>query len=190
LNREYLKALKLPEKTEVWRKALAGGQFSSSKEEEQDSSRPPKPVSSSQLLRKSAAPKSPALMWTAIAIVVIAVGLVAWKQLAGKSEKTEATPAPVAANTNVGADAKSDTKTPAQPADPVESPAETQAIEAAFDALQIQGIIYSSSRPVALINGHPCSIGDKINSITLTSITPTNVLLTYKSHQKTLAWKK
>ncbi len=189
LNREYMKALKLPEKTEGWRKALAGGQFSSGtdpKSEEQGSTRPPKPVSSSQLLKKSGAPpKSPALMWAVIGIVVVAVGLLAWKQFAGKKVAPTGPGSSATANANTGTDTKSDASaTSTQPTEPAETPEEAQAIAKGFDALQIQGIIYSANHPVALINGHPCSLGDKIDGIEITAISRTNVLLTYKNHQK------
>jgi HD-like signal output (HDOD) protein len=182
LNREYLRALGLPDKTDLWRKALVGGQFSSPPPP------PPPPegaetaAPSQDLARdKSNSPPRPAMAWLVIAIVVIALGLLAWKRFSPSAppEKT-----PFAAG-----DATVSPTPAGKPEAPVETDADAQAEAAAFDAIKIQGIIYSSSRPVALINGHPVSPGDKIGGVQIIAINASNVVVSYQGRQHILKWK-
>ncbi len=47
---------------------------------------------------------------------------------------------------------------------------------AAFDGIKIQGIVYSSGHPLALINGKTLTIGERINGVQVVSIDPDGVL--------------
>jgi cytoskeletal protein RodZ len=180
--------LKLPEKSEVWRKALAGGQFSSPQPAPEEKEEAAASSTTSLRTKPKGPPKNPALVWVTVAIVVLAVGLGVWKQFSARHEPHEISPtAPTGA---LESEPKTDAKADAPATAPVETEAETQAIAAAFDAIQIQGIIYSANRPVALINGHPVSPGDKIDGVTISAINASNVVLTYQGHKKTLKWQK
>jgi HD-like signal output (HDOD) protein/CheY-like chemotaxis protein len=189
LSREYLKALKLPEKSEAWKKALAGGQFSdpSAASEEKEPEREggergsPPPLR----LKTYTPPKKSNLVWAVVAVVVIAAAFVAWKKFVPVMSP-KASVAPVATVGTATPDAQIGTTSNSTPEPAQEPPSVTEA----FDALQIQGIIYSPSRPVALINTKPVSPGDKINGVTISAITRSNVLVTCEGFQRILKWQK
>jgi len=191
LNREYLKALKLPEKSDAWRKALAGGQFSEEELKPKDKkkeSEDREETVTTRRTRQAAPPKKGGFVGVAVAVVVIGGGLLAWKQYADK-HAPQPTPVKTTPSTSSTTAVQPDTQVSGSN-QVVSAPVESQAVSQAFDSIQLQGIIYSATHPVALINGQPVALGDKVNGVTISAISPTNVTLTCQSFHRTLKWTR
>ncbi len=180
LCRPYLKGLGLPEKTDAWRKALVGGQFSSPPAAPREEAPPAKPPRAPARVKSSAPSERPTLAWVAVAAAVAGVALLGWKWFS--------TPPAQRHIPLLGASSKAELPS-AVPAEQKTADAETIPDTSAFDGIKLQGIIYSASRPVALINGKPVSPGDKVDGVQVVAITSTNVVLAYGKQQRTVKWK-
>lgn len=179
LSRSYLRALGLPEKSDAWRKALAGGQFSAAPPpaETPPEERPePAPARPRPRSRPRADSGGRSYGWLAMLCVLAVAGYFGWQWYSGRLRSTtkpksespsaksaEAAPAPSAAEPATASDSQADSVGDGSP----------------IETLSVTAIVYSPSKPVALINGHPVSPGDKVNGVTIEAITKTNVTVSY-----------
>ncbi|HWD19535.1 MAG TPA: HDOD domain-containing protein [Verrucomicrobiae bacterium] len=176
LDRSYLKALKLPEKPDAWRKDLAGGQMTAPVRPDEPAPKPkPRPAKTS-----SDAPR-PTMAWIAVAALVAAIGLGAWKWYSTPKEQRKI---PFLAATP-----KQESTPDPKTATPAETTPDAAPDTSALDSIKIQAVIYSAKKPVALINGNPVSPGDRVNGVLISAITSSNVVLSIQGQQRTVKWK-
>jgi HD-like signal output (HDOD) protein len=171
LDADYLGTLELPKKTDAWRKFLApvaqNGSAADVPGERQSGSIVP-----AQKKRGRTALKLVAV--AGLAAMAVA-GFVLWRKMAPP-------PAPPGVTSAVMA------KSAAPPAkadvpDNINGP-ETPAAASPFDSVKIQGVLYSSGRSVALINGKTLDVGELINGLRVVSIEPSKVVLAFNGEQR------
>jgi hypothetical protein len=74
-------------------------------------------------------------------------------------------------------------ETPLPPAIPVSTE------DVAFNDVKLQGIVYSTSHPSAIINGKMAQVNQHVAGLLVLEITPTSVTLEHENHRKTLTIK-
>ena len=47
--------------------------------------------------------------------------------------------------------------------------------------LKLQGILYSATKPTAILNGHTVAVGDRFGGMTIASIEPDRITITYSN---------
>lgn len=57
---------------------------------------------------------------------------------------------------------------------------------ATYPSLRLQGIFYRQSRPSVIINSQTLEVGDLVEGVTVTDITPSSVTLQWRGQTKTL----
>lgn len=71
----------------------------------------------------------------------------------------------------------------------VSEPATPAVKKPGFNELKLQGILYSTSNPSAIISGTTVRLNDRVAGALVVAITPRSVTLEYQGERKTLALK-
>jgi hypothetical protein len=164
LDSDYLATLGLPKKIEAWRKLLASTPANEPAVEKHAAKRAP---SSSPVQRDGSKAGSRLLVVAGIAAVILTAAVLMRKPV------------------HLGQVADSATNTDASSTS--EATAGTNAPTAAspFDAIKVQGIMYSAAHPVVVINSKVLKVGERINGLEIVSIDRASVVISCKGEQKT-----
>ena len=92
-------------------------------------------------------------------------------------KESSATNAPAVSSQEPATPQLSDTKSNAPASNPPEP---------VFPSLQLQGILYSPSKPKAIINGQTVTVNDQIDGAKVLSINPVSVIIRFDGHTKVL----
>jgi len=168
LDSNYLATLGLPKKSDDWRKLLATPPNNAAKAESYAAER----SSSSRSEKKAGSPHTAKLLVIAGIAALAVVALVFMKNAI-----------PVAHQVGSAIAAKFSPTTSETKA------AEAPASASAFDSIKLQGIVYNSRQPAAMINGKLLQIKDQINGVEVVAMTASNVVLSCKGEQKTFTLK-
>jgi len=166
LDGAYLAALDLPAKTEAWRKILAAAPPERPNPRASASSHAP---SATRGEEPGARPFPKLLFAVAMAAIVVAVAAV----------RRNPPPARQSGPAAVEASATGEETNTA--------PVSTNAT--AFDSIKIQGIVFNSGHPVAIINGKTLDVGGRVNGAEVVSIEPSTVVLACQGEQRTFRLK-
>jgi hypothetical protein len=195
----YLNTLGIMDKTEAWRRSLAGD--TSALDKSKTASFNAKPVGARQNLpslpaiptpaaaAKSAAPaRRNWLGWVLAPTAAVAViaAILWWFSHSNSTQQVHArTP-----SGNESASPTLDPKSPgrnAQAATPqLSSGTNVVVATRGFDSLKVQAIFYRASNPNVMINGKTLGVGERINGVEIVSIAQTNVILAYGKERRSV----
>jgi HD-like signal output (HDOD) protein len=163
LDVDYLSTLSLPKKTDAWRKLLAS------------TPKPPEPEKPAlEMARPVPAAKKSGPKSTKKILIGFGIGAAV---IAGVAFKQKVVPA---AHTAISAIASVSNKDSSAPETTATNDDSKPATGSPFDSLQLQSILYSKARAVAMINGKALEVGDKIDGVKVISIDATKVALGYQ----------
>lgn len=184
LDLPYFQTTHLEDQLPVWLEACTGEKPSPPPKKAESPAPPP---ASAEATPPPAAPSAPrfAYGWIVVVLLLLGVGgLAAWH-----FSNRSAPPTAVAAlaETNLVAQPPPAPVEPVKPAPapapvPVPAPAPATTVNSkpppgAFDKVRLQGIIYRSAHPLALINGQTVGVGDEVDGFKVAAIDQNSVTL-------------
>jgi HD-like signal output (HDOD) protein len=195
----YLNTLGIMDKTEAWRRSLAGD--TSALDKSKAASFNAKPVGNRPTLpslpaiptpaaAKSAAPaRRNWLGWVLAPTAAVAViaAILWWFSHSNSTQEVRARTPSGNESTSPTLDPKSPARN-AQAATPqISSGTNVVVATRGFDSLKVQAIFYRASNPNVMINGKTLGVGERINGVEIVAIAQTNVILAYGRERRSVA---